>query len=67
MRSSSRLNDEDDGLLERAGGGAGLGLDVELLLAAADVELELDVVVGLDGRELEMLVAALQTWGIVGG
>jgi hypothetical protein len=79
-RSSSRL-DEEDGLQERAGGGAGLGLDVEEVLAASvlleiiDIVAAASVVVVRNGGKLEMVVAmyveydmaALQTWGGVGG
>jgi hypothetical protein len=68
-RRSSRLIDEDDGLLERAGRGAGLGLDVEEVLAAevkVVVSAEDDTVIVVGGKlKLEMLVAALQTWGLL--
>jgi hypothetical protein len=62
-RSSSRLELEDDRLLERAGGGAGLGLDVEEVLAASvlleivDIVAAALVVVVRNGGKLEMVVA----------
>ena len=62
-RSSSRLDDEDDGLQERAGGGAGLGLDVEevlassVLLEAIDIVAAASVVVVRNEGKLEMVVA----------
>ena len=43
MKSSSRL-DEDDGLLERAGGSAGLGLDVDEVLAGSVLLEVVDIV-----------------------
>lgn len=64
-RSSNRL-DEDDGLLERAGGRAGLGLEVAKVLVAIvplqpDVVSADKVVAGLAGGDFGTLVAALQS------
>jgi hypothetical protein len=60
VKSSSRL-EENDGLLERAGGGAGLGLDVEEVSAASIllevVDMEAASVVVLRNRgKLEIVV-----------